>query len=78
MPTQLRIDPALIPPREALPVYARKTNFAKTGARFVETSVECGLEPIIACSTSGRGVGRFAVAFAAYTDGRGRYEGLDA
>jgi SAM-dependent methyltransferase len=78
MPAELKIDPALIPPPEALPTYARKRGFAKVGAGFLETAVERGLEPDHRVLDLGCGVGRFAVAFAAYTEGRGRYEGLDA
>jgi SAM-dependent methyltransferase len=75
---KVTIDPALIPPLEALPVYARKGNFARIGAGFVETAVERGLEAHHRVLDLGCGVGRFAVAFAAYTDAEGRYEGLDA
>jgi SAM-dependent methyltransferase len=78
MPTKLQIDPALIPPPQALPPYARKTDFARVGAGFVETAAERGLKPDHRVLDLGCGVGRFAAAFAAYTHGRGRYEGLDA
>jgi SAM-dependent methyltransferase len=76
--TSARIDKALIPPAEALPPYARHRDFADAGAAFVRTAAERGLEPHHRVLDLGCGVGRFAVAFAAFGDDRASYHGLDA
>jgi len=67
----------LIPPEEALPGFARGGNFEKTGASFLETARERGLEPGHRVLDLGCGVGRFAVALAGYLDDAGSYVGLD-
>jgi SAM-dependent methyltransferase len=67
----------LIPPKDALPLYTRKGDFRKAGARFLETAIDAGLEPHHSVLDLGCGVGRFAVALSQHLDRRGRYVGLD-
>jgi SAM-dependent methyltransferase len=74
---QLAIDGRLIPPPDILPAYARRADFAKTGAAFVRAAAEWGLEPDHRVLDLGCGVGRFAVAYAAFADDRASYDGLD-
>jgi SAM-dependent methyltransferase len=67
----------LIPPERALPSYTRKGDFRKAGARFLQASVDAGLEPHHTLLDLGCGVGRLAVALSQYLDDRGRYVGVD-
>jgi SAM-dependent methyltransferase len=67
----------LIPPEDALPGFARGGNFEQTGAAFLETARERGLEPGHRILDLGCGVGRFAVAVAGYLNDEGSYVGLD-
>ena len=77
----------LIPPAETLPGYARKKRgvteadvrsaFKESGARFLQTAAQRGLEPHHRVLDLGCGVGRFAVALAGYLDERGSYVGVD-
>lgn len=69
---------ALIPPADVRPAYAKRAHFAKVGRSFVAAAARRGLEPNHRVLDLGCGVGRFAVAFAAFVDDEGRYEGLDA
>ena len=78
MSAEIEIDPALVPPPDARPTYARKQNFERVGRGFIATAVERGLKTEHRVLDLGCGVGRFAVAFAAFTERHGRYEGLDA
>jgi SAM-dependent methyltransferase len=48
------------------------------GAAFVRAAAERGLKPHHRVLDLGCGVGRFAVAFAAFADDRASYDGLDA
>jgi SAM-dependent methyltransferase len=68
----------LIPPPEALPAYARKSNFRFVGARFRSTAIDHGLKPEHRVLDLGCGVGRFAVALSTYLDEGGSYVGIDA
>ena len=72
------IDPALIPPRDRRPAYAKRLSFRKTAARFVESAAQRGLAPDHRVLDLGCGVGRFAVGFAAFADAHGTSEGIDA
>ena len=71
----------LVPPRDALPGYARryagKQDFKAAGERFLSTATRHGLEPHHRVLDVGCGVGRFAVAVAGFLDERGSYTGLD-
>jgi SAM-dependent methyltransferase len=71
------IDDALIPPPEVLPDYARRGDFKQSAAAFVETAADRGLEPHHRVLDLGCGIGRFAIAFAAFADENASYEGLD-
>lgn len=72
------VDTRMIPPAEALPVYAQRGDFAKIGTSFVETATEWGLKPDHHVLDVGCGVGRFAASFASFSGPEGRYDGVDA